>query len=85
MSFDAAVAYVNSGSGPQVDDEAKLLFYKYYKQATVGDCNVPEPGLLKFTEKAKWKAWRSVIGMSSDEAKQHYVAALSERIPTWNQ
>jgi acyl-CoA-binding protein len=24
----------------EIDDETKLIFYSYYKQATVGDCTV---------------------------------------------
>ena len=26
-----------------VSDKDKLLFYRYFKQATVGDCNVSKP------------------------------------------
>ena len=26
-----------------ISDAIKLDFYKYYKQATVGDCNIQEP------------------------------------------
>lgn len=35
-------------------------FYKYYKQGTVGDVNTARPGMLDFTGKAKWDAWKEV-------------------------
>ena len=40
-----------------VSNEDKLELYSLYKQATVGDCDVPKPGFLDFTGKAKWDAW----------------------------
>lgn len=85
MSFDAAVAYVNSSTGGSLDTETKLTFYKLYKQATVGDCATAQPGLLDMTGRAKWKAWKSVEGMSPEKAKELYVATLTEKVPQWNQ
>lgn len=34
-----------------------LRLYKYYKQATVGPCNVPKPSMLDFRAHAKWCVW----------------------------
>jgi diazepam-binding inhibitor (GABA receptor modulating acyl-CoA-binding protein) len=58
--------------------EEQLAFYKYYKQATVGDVNIPRPGLLDFTGKAKWDAWESVKGTSKEDAQKEYVKKLIE-------
>lgn len=68
MAFQDAVAYVNSGQPIPVDNETKLTFYKYYKQATIGDCNVSQPGLLDVKGRAKWNAWNQIKGMSKAEA-----------------
>ncbi|KAK7690483.1 hypothetical protein QCA50_005581 [Cerrena zonata] len=61
---------------PTQDDQ--LYFYKYYKQATIGDVNTPRPGMLDFTGKAKWDAWKSVEGVSKEEAYTKYVEKLIE-------
>jgi len=61
---------------PSQDDQ--LFFYKYFKQATIGDVNVPKPGMLDFTGKAKWSAWESVKGTSKEEAWAKYVEKLRE-------
>ncbi|TEB27075.1 acyl-CoA-binding protein [Coprinellus micaceus] len=56
---------------PSTDDQ--LYFYKYFKQATIGDVNTTRPGLLDFTGKAKWDAWAEVKGTSKEEAWKKYV------------
>ncbi|KAH8100964.1 acyl-CoA-binding protein [Cristinia sonorae] len=61
---------------PTQDDQ--LFFYKYYKQATIGDVNTARPGMLDFTGKAKWDAWNSVKGVSKEEAWAKYVEKLLE-------
>ncbi|XP_075159459.1 acyl-CoA-binding protein-like [Haematobia irritans] len=59
-------------------DNVFLEFYGLYKQATVGDCNIPEPGTFELKAKAKWNAWNSHKGMSQDAAKAAYVAAYEK-------
>ncbi|EPQ54327.1 hypothetical protein GLOTRDRAFT_78306 [Gloeophyllum trabeum ATCC 11539] len=79
--FDKAVAIVQSlpKDGPiKPSQEEQLFFYKYYKQATLGDCNTTRPGMLDFTGKAKWDAWKSVEGTSKEEAMNKYVEKLLE-------
>ncbi|KAJ2926862.1 hypothetical protein H1R20_g10254, partial [Candolleomyces eurysporus] len=61
---------------PSMDDQ--LHFYKYFKQATVGDVNTARPGLLDFTGKAKWDAWESVKGTSKEDAWKAYVDKFIE-------
>ncbi|KIY69097.1 acyl-CoA-binding protein [Cylindrobasidium torrendii FP15055 ss-10] len=56
--------------------EDQLYFYSYFKQATVGDVNVARPGMLDFTGKAKWDAWKGVEGTSKEDAEAKYVAKL---------
>ncbi|KAG8953154.1 hypothetical protein FRC04_003102 [Tulasnella sp. 424] len=77
--FEKAVAIVQGlpKDGPvQLSNDDKLKFYKYYKQATVGDVNTTRPGLMDFTGKAKWDAWDSLKGTSQEKAKEEYVELL---------
>ncbi|KAL0579046.1 acyl-CoA-binding protein (ACBP)/diazepam binding inhibitor (DBI)/endozepine (EP) [Marasmius crinis-equi] len=79
--FEKAVAIVQSlpKDGPiKPSQDEQLYFYKYYKQATVGDVNISRPGMMDFTGKAKWDAWDSVKGTSQEEAHQKYVEKLLE-------
>ncbi|KAI5119120.1 hypothetical protein M0805_007866 [Coniferiporia weirii] len=79
--FTAAVAIVQGlpkdGDIKPTQDE-QLYFYKYYKQATVGDVNIPRPGMLDFTGKAKWDARSEVKGTSKEDAQKLYVEKLLE-------
>lgn len=56
-----------------LSDAIKLDFYKYYKQATVGDCNIPEPYTIYYTAHAKWTAWKSLAGMAQEDAMLEYI------------
>ncbi|KAI0822520.1 Acbp from Moniliophthora Perniciosa [Trametes gibbosa] len=79
--FEKAVAIVQGlpKDGPiQPSQEEQLYFYKYYKQATVGDVNTSRPGMLDFVGKAKWDAWKSVEGTSKETAYTNYVNKLVE-------
>ncbi|XP_005179467.1 acyl-CoA-binding protein-like [Musca domestica] len=64
-------------------DNVFLEFYGLYKQATVGDCNVAQPGALDLKGKAKWNAWNGNKGMSQDAAKAAYVAAYEKYAPQY--
>ncbi|KAM3840371.1 enoyl-CoA delta isomerase 2 isoform 2-T3 [Vipera latastei] len=62
-------------------DNIKLKLYGLYKQATVGPCNVPKPGMLDFVNKAKWDAWNSLGSMTQDNARQSYIELASSLVP----
>jgi len=54
--------------------QANLLkIYGLFKQATVGDCNVPSPSMLQMKAKAKWSAWNENRGMDQKTAKMQYI------------
>ena len=76
--FEKAVNHLNNTDEKtlNVDNNTKLKFYKYYKQATVGNCNTTQPSLFDFKNKAKWEAWNSLKDMSSDKAKCLYITLL---------
>ena len=50
------------------------MIYAAYKQATLGDTNIPRPGMFDQRARYKWDAWNSKKGMSQDLAKQEYIS-----------
>ncbi|XP_056276171.1 acyl-CoA-binding domain-containing protein 5A-like isoform X2 [Pseudoliparis swirei] len=62
-----------------------LMFYSYYKQATLGPCNISRPhGFWDTSGKAKWDAWSSLGNMTKEEAMRNYVEDIQlilETIP----
>ncbi|CCW69722.1 unnamed protein product [Phytomonas sp. Hart1] len=79
--FEAAAAYVQSlpKDGPiQLDDDTKLKFYAFYKQATEGNADGSQPWAVQVKARAKWDAWNAIKDMSAEEAKVAYVSLLIE-------
>jgi acyl-CoA-binding protein len=73
-SFNEAVKYVNSNiNNIPINDNEKLDFYKYYKQATIGDININKPSIFELQKKMKYDAWLSVKGMSREDAYRNYI------------
>jgi len=56
-----------------VPQETKLEFYAYYKQATVGPCNVDKPGMFDFRGQAKHHAWKELGDLSQNDAMLMYI------------
>lgn len=90
--FDAAVKVIWSlpEDGPyQPSDDMMLMFYSYYKQATLGPCNIPRPvGFWGTRGKAKWDAWSALGNMTREEAMKNYVEDIQlilETIPISNE
>ncbi|KAK4011537.1 hypothetical protein OUZ56_020655 [Daphnia magna] len=75
--FNKAAEDIKALTARPTDDELKEI-YALFKQATVGDINVARPGMLDFKGKAKWDAWNSKKGMSSDAAKEAYISKAAE-------
>nr|ACD11893.1 hypothetical protein [Isometrus maculatus] len=59
-------------------DNELLELYAFYKQATIGDCNISRPGVMDLKAKAKWEAWNGKKGMSQDDAKEAYIKFANE-------
>ncbi|XP_026811036.1 acyl-CoA-binding protein [Rhopalosiphum maidis] len=79
MSFEEAVDKVKNLN--QTPSDSNLLeLYAHFKQATVGDVNTAKPGFLDFKAKAKWEAWNSKKGISSDEAKTKYIEIVDKLV-----
>jgi diazepam-binding inhibitor (GABA receptor modulator, acyl-CoA-binding protein) len=61
-------------------NDIKLDFYKYYKQAMIGDCNIERPWTIYFKECAKWDAWNSIKGMTKESAMTNYIDCYIKHI-----
>eukprot|EP00923_Selenidium_pygospionis_P002170 GHVN01003361.1.p2 GENE.GHVN01003361.1~~GHVN01003361.1.p2 ORF type:complete len:110 (+),score=29.05 GHVN01003361.1:41-331(+) len=84
--FDRTAKYIKTvgKDGPKTTDEQKLAIYKYFKQATEGDCGDDEKaGMLELERKKKIAAWKECQGMSKEEAKEKYVKQMDEIYPAW--
>ncbi|KAK9893489.1 acyl-CoA-binding protein [Cystobasidium minutum MCA 4210] len=85
--FDKAVSIVQSlpKDGPVKPSQAQQLeFYALYKQATLGDVTTSRPGIMDFTGRAKWDAYKKKEGMSQDDAKAAYATKLKEVLEASN-
>eukprot|EP00440_Ansanella_granifera_P054455 gb/GFBE01059027.1/.p1 GENE.gb/GFBE01059027.1/~~gb/GFBE01059027.1/.p1 ORF type:complete len:140 (+),score=32.71 gb/GFBE01059027.1/:1-420(+) len=62
-----------------VNDQTKLAFYKYYKQATLGPCEHhggPKPCLTQPEKLKRWEAWESLGDMPPERAEVCYLDLL---------
>jgi diazepam-binding inhibitor (GABA receptor modulator, acyl-CoA-binding protein) len=70
--FEAAMA--DSKNLAERPDNATLLkIYSLYKQGSTGDNTEKKPGFSDMVGRAKWDAWNSLKGTSTDDAMQQYV------------
>lgn len=56
---------------PSNDDLLKL--YAFYKQASAGDVTGNRPGMMDFVGRAKYDAWSTLQGMSTEDAMTEYI------------
>ena len=74
-TFKKAVFLVRAlPQNPETSTETRLSYYKFFKQATVGDVQGKQPWAVQFENRAKWDAWKSVEGMATEEAMEKYIA-----------
>jgi diazepam-binding inhibitor (GABA receptor modulating acyl-CoA-binding protein) len=55
-----------------------LKLYSLYKQASSGDAGGERPGMTDMIGRAKWDAWNTLKGTSTDDAMQQYVNLVEE-------
>jgi acyl-CoA-binding protein len=63
--------------------DQKLKLYGLYKQASLGDCNIPKPSAFKIEARAKFEAWDANRGMKKEDAMKEYIRLLTEADPKW--
>ena len=66
---------------PKLNTTQKLLFYGYFKQATVGKNSSPAPKKSALAASYKWNAWSKVSSLSQDEAKAKFVEMANTVLP----
>ncbi len=64
----------------QPTDDELLTLYGWYKQATIGDINVPKPGLLDFKGQKKWDSWNKVKGATLYDSEVNYIMIVNNLI-----
>ncbi len=67
----AAKAVVNLSQRPS--NEILLQLYALYKQGAEGDVQGNRPGMLDLKGRAKFDAWKKLVGMSQHEAQRRYI------------
>jgi len=84
QKFERAATYLQS-LVTELDQKTLLTFYGLYKQATVGACNTPKPGMFNLQAKAKWFAWHELKDMTKDVAMCQYVDIMEKLRPGWDE
>ncbi|ETW17279.1 hypothetical protein PFAG_04214 [Plasmodium falciparum Santa Lucia] len=82
--FEESVSFINSvPKNVNLPNDIKLNLYKYYKQSTIGNCNIKEPSRFKVVDRRKYEAWKSVENLNREDAKRRYVELVSALFPYW--
>ena len=83
--FEAAVAYVLTSGEVRGSSNTtlQLELYGFYKQATEGPCEAPQPSALDPRGQAKWHAWNNKRHVGAGEAMECYVTVLKHLVPGW--
>ncbi|KAL8175630.1 UNVERIFIED_CONTAM: hypothetical protein K2H54_003734 [Gekko kuhli] len=80
--FEAAVRVIQglpkNGASYSPSYEEMLRFYSYYKQATVGQCQISRPGFWDPIGRYKWDAWNRLGKMTKKEAMVAYIQEMKK-------
>lgn len=82
QDFNEAAKFLQSIVS-ELDEAVLLEFYGLYKQATVGKCDTPKPGIFSIKAKTKWNAWNSLGDMTKENAMIVYVNKMNDLKPEW--
>ncbi|KAI4879638.1 hypothetical protein NFI96_024461, partial [Prochilodus magdalenae] len=77
--FEAAVKVMRSlpeDGTFEPSDDMLVMFYSYYKQATVGPCHTTRPNAWDSLGKAKWEAWKALGDMTTEQAMTEYIQEI---------
>lgn len=62
------------------NDKELLELYGWYKQATVGDINIPKPPIFNFKDISKWSSWYEKKGTDIYNSEVKYIKFLNSLI-----
>jgi acyl-CoA-binding protein len=74
--FEQAIG--RAKSLPKQSNETLLKIYALFKQAKNGDVSGKRPGAFSLKARAKYDAWAELKGISTEEAKEQYVALVDQ-------
>lgn len=74
--FEQAIG--RAKSLPSQSNDTLLKIYALFKQAKNGDVSGKRPGAFSLKARAKYNAWAELKGMSTEEAKEQYVALVDQ-------
>ena len=57
----------------KLENDDLLILYGYYKQGTLGDCNIKQPSFFDIKGNAKYDSWNMNIGMKKEVAMARYI------------
>ncbi len=60
------------------DNDILLKLYGYYKQSTIGDCNIECPFFWDLKAKSKWEIWNQQKGTKKSHAQKKYIKLVKE-------
>ena len=79
--FKVAVEHIqNTPPSSAVTQDMQLKMYGLFKQATEGNVQGKQPGMLQIVKRAKYNAWAANKGMSKEDAMQAYVKEVEDAI-----
>lgn len=79
LSDDFAAAQARVKTLTSRPDNAQLLdLYALFKQGSVGDVQGKRPGMMDFKGRAKYDAWATKKGQSTEAAQQAYIALVDK-------
>ena len=64
----------------EASNEELLELYAWYKQATIGDINIPKPLFINYTENMKWEAWKSKEDYNIYSSEVAYITLVNKLI-----
>ena len=76
-NFNTAAETIKS-SNLLLDNDTLLSLYAYYKQGSVGDCNISSPGFWDLKGSAKYNAWNDLKGKSQEDAMKKYIKKVNK-------
>lgn len=77
LDFEKSAENIKS-CGKNFDNDTLLSLYGYYKQSTIGDCNIDCPSFWQVKEKAKWEAWNQHKGTKKEHAMKLYIKKVAK-------
>ena len=58
------------------NNEILLQLYGLYKQATIGNINIPQPWAVQLEKRSKWDSWKMFENMQKPVAMTKYVEVV---------